>query len=143
MIRRATVEDVPRIVAMGVRFAATPDYAAIVAVKPEMLETLARNVLANPDGVIFVAERDGTAIGMIALITYPHPLTGERVACELVWWVEPDARGVGVRLLRTAERWAKEHGAAVLHMIAPNARVGQFYHAVGYEPIESTWQRRM
>ena len=43
---------------------------------------------------------------MIGLLLFENPITGEPTVSELFWWVEPEARGSGVRLLKRAEQWA-------------------------------------
>lgn len=143
MIREAIRSDVPAIVAMGERFASDTDYRDRLTVVPTQLAATAEHLIANDEAVMLVAEREGAVIGMLALLLYPHPMSGERVASEIVWWVEPEHRGSGLRLLRAAERWACEHGAAVLHMIAPNDRIGALYQRLGYVPVETAWQRRI
>jgi len=119
-------------------------YAAHVAENPAQLRAFVDRLLASDDGDIFVAVRDDRPIGLIALWVFDHPYSGERVASELVWWVNPDARGsAGVRLLRRAEQWARAQGAAVLQMIAPNDRVAAFYVGCGYTFVESSYARRL
>ena len=61
----------------------------------------------------------------------------------MTWWVDPAARGIGLALLRRAERWAAETGAAAIQMIAPatNPRVGRIYERRGYRALETSYQR--
>jgi GNAT superfamily N-acetyltransferase len=65
------------------------------------------------------------------------------MAFEVVWWVEPEARGDGVRLLRAAEDWAIEQGIGKMQMVAPNERVGALYERMGYLPVETSYQRTL
>ena len=141
-IRPATVEDVPAIAAMGQEFASTSTYAAHMQADPGRLAAVAGGILANPDAAMWVCVRDSQPIGMLAMAMVTHPLSGDRIASEIVWWVDPSARGAGLRLLRTAERWAKALGAVAVHMIAPTERVGQLYAAIGYAPVETNYYRR-
>jgi len=143
MIRQATIEDMPRLVEMGRRFAAETEYRKIIEVKPERIEASVVSLMANPDGVFFVSGSDGSPTGMIAMLAYDHPFSGERTAFEVVWWVDPEARGDGVRLLRAAEGWAKEQGIHKVQMVAPNERVGALYQRLGYEPVEVSYQRSL
>lgn len=141
-IRPAAATDVPTVVAMAERFLRDTPYGAQLTSDPDRLAGFARRLLENPAGALYLAERDGAAIGMIALWTYEHPYSGDRIASELVWWVNPEHRGsAGVRLLRRAEAWAKAQGARALQMIAPSPRVAGFYEACGYEWVESSYQR--
>lgn len=138
--------DIPAIVAMAQAFLRATPYGAYLPEQPDALEAFAARLIASHDGVILLAMKEADPAGMIALWTYDHPMSGERVASELVWWVNPEARGsLGVRLVRRAEAWARAHGAVVLQMIAPThaPRVGQFYAACGFEEIETSYQRRL
>ena len=65
------------------------------------------------------------------------------MAGEVVYWVDEDARGAGVRLLKAAEAWGRAHGAAFMQMISPNPRVDTFYERMGYAPVERTFQRAL
>jgi RimJ/RimL family protein N-acetyltransferase len=144
MVRDATATDVPRIVAMGQRFAATSEYATKLPVTPTHLEALAHHLLTSADGALFVAEQGDTVIGMLAMTVYTHPMTGARVASELAWWMEPEYRGRdGVRLLRRAEQWAKGQQADHVVMIAPNDRVSALYATVGYTKAETVFEKRV
>lgn len=143
MIRTALPEDLPRLVEMGTRFVAETPYRDLVRVNPQRLVDTIVNVMSSEDGTVFVSGSDATVTGMIALVIYEHPYSGERTASELAWWVEPESRGDGVRLLRAAEEWGRERGATRMQMIAPNERVGGLYSRLGYAPIETTYQRSL
>lgn len=127
---------------MGQEFASTSTYREHMQTDPARLEAVARGILANPEAAMWVCVRDGALIGMLAMLMVTHPMSGDRIASEIVWWMNPSARGAGVRLLRTAERWAKDGGAVAVSMIAPTDRVGQFYAAIGYAPVEVNYYRR-
>lgn len=145
MIRRATVEDIDAIVAMGVDFQASTAYARHLRATPETLRALAVSLIASDEAVILVAERDGTLIGMLAAGLYTQPMSAECVGSEICWWVTPAARGgrAALRLLQAAEAWAKSRGAVVFQMMAPNEDVGAFYEALRFERIETHYQRRI
>ena len=146
MIRRATAEDIPAIVTMAQTFAASPLYAAHVTVSVPHLTRLIASFLVNEDALALIAARDdGSLVGMIGMLICEHPVSGQRVATELAWWVDADTRGVGlgVKLLRAAEAWAAERGAEAMQMGAPTERVGEFYQAMGYARVETSYQRRL
>jgi len=136
MIRLATMDDVPRLVEMGVEFmCSVPPYSAWTP-KPEVLETTARAMIQSEAQDVFVADMSGGVVGMLGVATYRHPLTGELTATEMFWWVSPAWRGrTGLALLRAAERWAASHGAGRLQMIAPNPDVARIYEQRGYEAL--------
>lgn len=142
MIRRAEAGDLERLMEMGQRFVASTEYASRISIDPERLSDTIVKVATNPDGVIFVSGPE-VPTGMIAMVAYDHPFSGERTAFEVVWWVDPEARGDGVRLLKAAEDWARERGATAMQMVAPNDRVGALYRRLGYEAVETSFQRRL
>src|SRR4030095_5403739 len=144
-IRAATAEDIDTIVAMGLRFQALTSYAAHLRATATSLRTLTAAVLANADAAIWLAERGGRAVGMIAVGLYTQPMSGECVGSEICWWMDPEARGgrTALKLLHTAERWAAQQGATIFQMMAPTDAVGAFYERLHYELIERHYMRRL
>lgn len=143
MIRPATSDDLPAIVAMGRRFLAETAYQGRIADNPAQMEALAASLIAREDATLLVSEGGGELDGMIGIVGYPHPISGELTVGELFWWTTPEHRGAGVRLLRAAEAWAVAQGAKHMQMVAPNERVGKFYERVGYAPVETVFQREL
>jgi GNAT superfamily N-acetyltransferase len=135
--------DVPRMVEMGTRFVTETSYNSRMTVNPEQMAETAHMLIENPAGAVFVSEQAGEVVGMIGLLQFQHPISGESTVSELFWWVEPEHRGHGVRLLKRAERWARSIGAERLHMIAPTSQVGALYEALGYELLETAYQRAL
>lgn len=142
-IRPAAVADLPAIVKMGCEFLETTSYKAIATPDPERIFDLIAGMMLNPNNIVLVADKDGVAVGLIAMYIVPNHVTGTLMAGEVVWWVNPDARGCGSKLLAAAEQWAKDQGAEAIHMIAPTDRVGQYYLAKGYTFVESTYQKAL
>jgi GNAT superfamily N-acetyltransferase len=141
MIRLATEADIPRLLEMGLRFRRETGYSKHIEENPEQMERLVRQIIAA-DGVL-VSEQAGEVIGMIGYVLYPHFLSGELIAGEVFFWVEPGHRGDGLRLLRGAEKRAKDRGANRMQMIAPTDRVGRLYGRFGYEFVEATYQKNL
>lgn len=151
MIRRATVEDVDRIVEMGVRFIETTVYRDLIPMTERSRWMQRDFVAALVDGpvqdasVVFVAEKDGACIGMIGAFVYVSPLTAEREGIETFFWIEPEHRGG--RLFRdivtVAEAWAKANGAIVFRMVAPTDKVSKLYERLDYRPISTDFVKRL
>jgi GNAT superfamily N-acetyltransferase len=142
MIRHASLEDVPALVAMGGEFIASSSYCGRLGDSPEARAALMCRLVEDEAGLLLVLDHDGPR-GMLGMVLYPHPLSGETIAGELFWWVDPAHRGHGVALLREAEAWAREHGAVKVQMIAPNDRVARLYQARGYAPLEQVLQKEL
>lgn len=144
-IREATIADIPELVALGLRFRATTGYAAILTENPDQMRATAERLIMQDDAVIFVSEdRGGLVAGMIGVQLYVDQLDGALTAGEHMWYVMPDARGDGIRLLKTAEQWARTRGAAAINMIQPTGTdVDVLYRRLGYGAIETVWHKRL
>lgn len=136
MIRVAIEADLPRLVEMGQRFRSESTYSKFLADNPERMMQLGRQLLAA-DGLL-VLEKAGQIIGMIGYIIHSHFISGEIVAGEVFWYVEPEVRGDGLKLVDEAKRRARVAGAKFLDMVAPSERVARLYKHLGYEWMEST-----
>jgi GNAT superfamily N-acetyltransferase len=142
LVRPATGADVPRIVEMGMRFAQMV-YGARLRPDPEALSALALRLMGMADSTLLVAEQDGAVVGMIGMMVYRHPMSAELVGTEVAWWIDPEHRGIGLRLLRAGETWARAQGAVTFQMIAPTPDVERLYERMGFERMETTFQRRL
>jgi GNAT superfamily N-acetyltransferase len=141
VIRDATVDDIPRLLEMGARFVRETVYAGRLVIDPDALARTFGLLIASDVGALFVSERDGVVTGMIGLLAFEHPFTGELAAHELFWWVEPEHRGHGLRLLKRAEGWARDFGAQHVHMVAPTRQVEQVYERLGYGYLEAAYTK--
>jgi hypothetical protein len=139
VIRHAMPADVPQIVEMGLRFLRSTVYRDRLAESPVSMERIAMQLIGGA-GALLVAERGGLLVGMIGVLLFEHPLSGEWIAGELFWWSEQPR--AGMRLLREAEAWARASGAAALQMIAPTTQVERVYQARGFAQIEVAYQKR-
>ena len=141
LIREATPADIPRCVEMG-RCFLLDVYAGLLDENPGQMAQIGADLIEKETGLLLVAEGDGgRLVGMIGMVIVPHPLSGALVAAELFWWMDPTARGAGVRLLKRAERWARDRGIATVQMTAPNPGVGHLYERLGYQAVETAYQR--
>jgi len=141
MIRLGREADIPRIVEMGLRFHRESSYRKHIAENPEQMKKLACNVVA--EGICLLIEERGDVCGMICIVLFPHFISGELTAGEVAWWVDPEHRGSGIKLVREAEKRAKEAGAKRLQMIAPTAQVGAVYERLDYEFVESAYEKTL
>jgi len=143
--REAIRDDVPRLVGMLRQFVTSTRYRKFVGADDAHLETFLLSLFDAIDKRIFVAERRGQVIGMLGVLAYVHPMSGELCAGELFWWLDPSHRGSGGFLLRRAEKWARSVGAVSLQMIAPfdAPHVGAMYARLGYEPVEVAYQVKL
>src|SRR5437762_11638475 len=102
MIREAREADLGRLVEMGQRFLRESSYKTHLSDNPEQMRKLAKDLTERNS--VLVAEEDGQLIGMLGFLVYPHFLSGDLTVGEVFWYVEPEHRGAGVRLLRETEK---------------------------------------
>ena len=142
-IRHATLDDLPRLVEMGQRFQAETVYAKHTAWDTAQMIDTATRLITQDTGLVLVSECDGHVIGMLGAVLFKHHMTALLTVAELFFWVEPEHRGHGVRFMKRAEQWAREHGAVALQMIAPMPDVEKLYRRLGYAAIEVSFEKTL
>lgn len=144
-IRAATVADLPRMEAVAREFYSASKHlrefhiARFVAVWTRLL--------ALEEAAIFLCEVDGEIAGAISGLVHPDIYGYELIAEEFFWFIRPEARGAGVRLYFAFEKWAREKGAQWIQMVHLKdlmpEKVGRFYEQMGYEAIETRYEKRL
>lgn len=146
-IREASLLDVETIQRMFRTFVQSSQYARYVGDSPDhALASIERLVMNDETSVIFVVDAgDDGLIGMLGLVVYEHPFSGDIVAVEAFWWLHPERRGHGAFLLRKGEKWARAKGAIRMDLMQPcdKPRVGEIYQALGFSAIEITWRKNL
>lgn len=143
MIRPATLDDVDQIAVLGERFISESHYHRLIGINPDALRSVADMLIREDHGLLLVDEFYGELAGMIGCIATIHPTSWEPVMSELFWYVPPEARGGGLKLLFRAERWAVAHGCKRSIMVSPNARVAAIYERFGYELLETQYIKEL
>lgn len=135
IIRRATAEDVPAIVAM-----LADDELGALRESPDDLAPYARAfevIDASDHEVLVVAERDGEVVGTLQLTVLRGlsrrgalraQVEGVRVASAA------RGQGLGEKLVRWAVEEARTRGCVVVQLTSDKSRVGahRFYHRLGF-----------
>ena len=134
-IRRAEASDRPEWTRM--RAALWPEYT------PEDHRNEMDEYLDEKSAVAFVAERpDGGLAGFVEATIRPHADACDTSPVGYVegWYVDPDVRlsGVGRRLVRAAERWARGRGCTEMgsDCLVENEGSLRAHLAIGYEERE-------
>lgn len=149
IIRDATIDDIPAIVAMGRAFHGEAACSDIVAWDDESAAITARNLIEGDDGILIVATIEGESVGMAGGLVHPlyfnhHHRTGQ----ELFWFCPPEHRvGIGMLMLDRLEGAALRLGAQSWSMIAldtvrPQA-IGALYRRRGYRASEHSYIKRL
>ena len=142
-MRRATVEDVPWLLAELREFAA---HYPISNVSLFGSDTHAEGLLLAliVGQYVAIAHRGDERLGLIAGGLAPHPYNPDLiVASELWWWVTPEHRGTraGYALLAAFHRWARDAGADLVTMtLASNSQVRpDALERMGYRETERAY----
>lgn len=135
MIRPATLDDIPALLAMGEKFATKAGLDEHCGYDPQSMELTFRAMIERDEFCLFIGE--GGAIGGMKA---PHPFNhAVTMADELFWWSEGRE---GLRLLDAYEEWA---AGSIIRMTALEAvnpdRMGKFYERRGYRPLERAFVR--
>lgn len=106
-IRPATTDDLPELLRMGRSFAGALKLADTIGYDDETMERLFLHLINDANGILLVTD-GGAAGGLVHPSLFNrHHMTGQ----ELFWWVDPECRGAGLRLLAALEDAARERGA--------------------------------
>lgn len=131
--------DWPTLQEMGRRF-----YAEAGLEGPFIPESFRTNWKRFTDfgyGFILVAREGRKPVGTLGWFLTPDPCNDQLVATEAFWFVSPEHRGVGLRLLSVFEQAARKQGARRLTMVAlaslQSDRLAALYERRGYKPQES------
>jgi GNAT superfamily N-acetyltransferase len=116
------------------------DYGKTVAVFHEMIE--------SQEGVVFIADI-GHPVGCLMGRIHEWIFSREKVAAELLWWVDPEHRRTTIArdLQQTFNEWAISQGADILQMSMAETDqaplIDRFYRRQGFKHTESHYLKRL
>lgn len=115
MIRDATAQDIPEIVANARAMHAESRYR-VLPFDRDRVAGLIDWLIGNPDGLAVVVEDNGRIVGGTLAAIEPHFFSSALVAQEYGIFVEPNHRGslIGVMLLKHYTAWAQARGAVMI-----------------------------
>lgn len=144
-IRKGTLADVPEIVRMSAAFYPTTHYAQWCDMDEETVADLASSLIENH--IFFVAEDGDRLVGMVGLFIIPFMFNRQATSAgEVVWWVDPEARGsrVAASLLQAVEGACRDAGADRIQMVhMPNSppQAAALYEKLGYSRSEISYTK--
>ncbi|CNG65667.1 GNAT family N-acetyltransferase [Yersinia intermedia] len=136
MIRPATIDDIPALVALGARMHRESRYVTF-SFDEDKCTTLATNLINAEFGVVLAVEEGDQLIGWVAGGIGEQYFSHERMAFEYGVFIDTAHRGgtAGYRLVKAFIDWAKSHGAAVINMGITTGvheeRTGELYQRLG------------
>ena len=154
-IRRAGPADIDAVVRLGLEVIRFDAHFGGVIERPGTAEALRREaagLVAGPEPWTWLAERDGTAIGMLAAerpeaAGWIAPMARpEPVAYLMLMFVQPGERRGGVGAALAARMHCEVEAAGVpvtlLHYEQANPLSAPFWGQQGYRPRWTSWQAR-
>lgn len=147
MIRKATHDDIPRIVEMAFKFYAETPHARYAPMKKECAAGLA--IITMEQGTMLVAEKDGEVVAMLSAFIDHFTFNDEVLMVnELAFWVEEAVRGtsVAMRLVKEAKKVCKSKGVLFFNMaaLATSPKVAErMYRAIGLQPVAGIWMEAL
>lgn len=144
MIRVAEPSDRPEIERLAREWASALPQAARFPVDDARIGRLFEALLAQPNGLVLVADGTDGLEGVAAVTVAAHPMLAMDVGVVVAWFVSDVRRGrLGVTLLKRVARWAVAHGADVVQVSVPalSTRAGEVCRAMGFTTGEQSWTR--
>ena len=142
MIREATEKDIPALVEMGREFFKLTGLP--IEYSGDSVAKMIGNLIDGESAVVFVDEEVKSAI---AGLVYPFYFNTDILSGnEMFWWVSPEKRGSGIRLMDKLEEWARDKGADLFQMTClheGHEKIGSYYQRRGYKPTEHNFMRSL
>lgn len=144
-LKIATEDDVPSILVMMEKFYKASPYSDVKYEEQGVLSTIFSIMSDIVNSVIILALDDGVPVGVIAGTSCKSLFSFEKIAAELVWWVEDSHRNTraGYKLLEAFEYWAfnviKATGLSMVYL--ENSNLDRLYSKRGYSKMESSYMK--
>jgi len=146
MIRQANKFDIPAIIEMLKNYRnQAPIDVLKYADNEEYITGLLSEITAG-SGFVFIAEKDGVAVGMLIAAKIPNIWNPVAIQCsEVAYWVEPEHRG-GTAAYRLIMAYVSEceelmrRGSIQMFTVSKMANSPDLkYSKFGFQKLEETW----
>lgn len=99
-----------------------------------------KNLIYSGSGEVIASFDHQGITGVLGFVLSPDMHTADILAVETMWYVLPNHRGHGIRLLKAFEERAVKLGAkrlAMIHLLTINApELAKLYERLGYQAVE-------
>lgn len=151
MIRRGRLSDAPRAVELlrdsrtGAGFDKPGGVSGFTFPFDESYaERLFLHCITSIDALCIFYCVDGLPVGVFMGTASEYELGPVKIGFERVFWVDPSHRGVGLKLIREFESWAKGRGCEfTLTTGKRDQRYEKVISRLGYQPIETHHIKRL
>lgn len=148
-LKLATLDDLPDVRRMCLLFKEASPYHFLETSIDRVDQTVETMITGDKSrNIVILSQDSGETVGMVAGIANEFLFSDEKVAAELVWWVDPLFRGKhGKELHEAFEFWANKVGCSVITMALledKNAeRISKLYERKGYAQTERAFMKRI
>lgn len=141
-IKIATVDDIPEILDMSMRFMSHTGYTEYS--DEQTIESLIRSIVTGQQNAMIILLIPG--VGFLAGMNSPFVFGPHLIASEIAWWVNEDKRksGAGTELIDAFEYWAKNvAGCSLITLTSLDDKVGKVYEKKGYKLYERAYMKEL
>ena len=145
MIREAKADEALKVVSFLKQFEQASQF---VKVDVDHASKQFARLINSGNGVVFIMENSkGELQGGIGAIALPDLNCGVMTAVETFWFVAPEHRGGGMRLMEAFERWGKDKGCkrlAMIHLVDSYPDIlEKIYINEGYKLVEKHYVKEV
>ncbi len=142
VIRQVTESELLEVCCKLSRF---EECTKFVKVNPVIMASTYSKFIRDGVGGIIISLSDNAVSGGLGFIISNDLHSGEKIAVETFWYVLPEFRGIGIKLLDEFEKLAKENSCdniAMVHLEDSSPEVlERLYKKRGYKLVERHYVR--
>lgn len=146
-LRLANLNDVEAILKFCKRLFAGSHNSKTVLNEAKAREQITQFIIGDKkDYIVIISHENDVPVGVICAYAFSPIYTDERVACEVVMWLEEDYRKGrrGIELMDAYEHWAKLVGCKVVQygfLNSSPAGMQKLYERRGFSPVETLYSK--
>ena len=148
-VRAMEPDDVPGVIDLGYQMHQESVYRHF-DFNPNKFGRLLYHYITNPNRYFaHVGTSKGTLNGVFLGSIDEHYFGTDLIASDTLWYVSPQSRGsrVGLQLLRTYEKWARDHDAAEIYVGVSSGlkadKTGTMLQKLGYDVVGGNYKLRV
>lgn len=149
IVRPSREADIDRVVEMGREMHGESAYA-FLPYDADKVRALVARIIEHPESYCGLVVEDGQrVVGILGGYLTDYFFCDEKLACDLVVFVEPEYRGspAAGRLIHGFCEWARQRGAREvclgLSTQFKTEHVDRFYRALGFTPVGGLYKLRL
>lgn len=142
MIKIATIDDLPEILEMSMKFITSTGYDKYS--NEQTISNLIETIVTGPQDEMIILLIPG--VGFLAGQSSPFAFGPHLLASEIAWWINEERRksGAGEELIEAFEYWAKNVArCSIISLTGLDDQIGKFYEKKGYKLYERAYMKEL